>query len=334
MYRFIRALLWKLEPEKAHHLALNLLKHLPGLLWPKPIDGEIHAMGLAFPHAVGLSAGFDTNASYLNALSKLGFSFIEVGGVTPKPQAGNPKPRLFRLKEANALINRMGFCNDGVDALVARIQQSHYDGILGINIGKNKETSLDHAVNDYLFCLKKVYTVASYVTINISSPNMPQLRDLQQSTYFYDLMSQLREEQLHLADMTKRYVPMVVKLSPDESDDAYKRMASTLVSLGIDGIIVSNTTTSRQGVNHLQHGEEIGGLSGQPLAARANACLQMLKAEVGDVMTLIASGGIDSPEKALQRRASGATLLQVYSGLVYQGPWLIHQLTKALRNEP
>jgi dihydroorotate dehydrogenase len=287
-------------------------------------------MGLIFPHAIGLAAGFDVNGEYIDALAKLGFAFIEVGGVTPHAQKGNPKPRVFRLPEVHALINRIGFSNEGIDALVMRIKKIQYGGILGVNIGKNKRTALEHAAQDYMVCMQKIYTYASYITINISSPNMPNLRDLQQAEYFFDLMNQLREEQLHLADVHGKYVPLVVKLSPDESNESLKRMANVLVSLGIDGIIATNTTVSRDTVHDLQHGLELGGLSGRPLTARATQCLYLIKSIAGDDITLIGVGGIDNAKIARERIDAGASLLQVYSGLVYEGPSLIKNLVEAL----
>jgi dihydroorotate dehydrogenase len=330
MYRIFRSLLWRLDPEKAHQMALTCLHYAPAALFQKPRRKVVHAMGLTFPHAIGLAAGFDTHGMHLDALAKLGFAFIEVGGVTPQAQVGNPKPRVFRLPEAHAIINRMGFCNAGVDALVQRVKASAFDGILGVNIGKNKETPLTRADEDYLYCLRRVYSIASYVTVNISSPNTPELRALQETEYFYHLMNQLREEQLHLADKEGRYVPLVVKISPDESDESLKRMADVLVSLGIDGMIATNTTIERDKVRGLHHGAEPGGLSGRPLAARSTHCLRLLKAVAGDALTLIGSGGVDSPSVAREKIAAGASLLQVYSGLIYEGPKLIQVLSEAL----
>lgn len=333
MYRYLRSLLWQLEPEKSHHLVLSLLGFIPAAVFPKIPSHPVQAMGLTFPHAIGLAAGFDVNGAYIDALAKLGFAFIEVGGVTPHAQVGNPKPRLFRLPQAHALINRMGFCNDGVDALVRRIQQARYTGILGINIGKDKQTTLEHAVQDYMLCMQKTYSHASYLTINVSSPNMPNLRDLQKTEYFFDLMSQLRDEQLHLADVHGKYVPLVVKLSPDESDESLKRMANVLVSLGIDGVIATNTTVSRDTVHDLPHGLEVGGLSGRPLTSRATDCLRLIKKIVGDDMTLIGVGGIDNAAIAREKIEAGASLLQVYSGLIYEGPSLVSILAEALRDD-
>lgn len=332
MYSLIRALLFKLEPEVAHRVALSVLRFIPESFFTIPESSKkpVSALGLSFAHPIGLSAGFDKNGEYLGALSKLGFSFIELGTVTPRPQSGNPKPRLFRLPEAFALINRMGFNNKGVEALVATLENTDYRGILGINIGKNKETSLNDAVDDYLFCLRKAYRHASYIAINISSPNTPDLRQLQGGEYFYALMGRLREEQLNLADLHKRYVPLVVKLSPDEPDEALKRMAQVIVSMGIDGIIATNTTSSHHAVRGLSYGSEVGGLSGAPLLLRSTECLRVLKDVVGSRVTLIGVGGIDSALAARQKLTAGATLLQVYTGLVYHGPAFLKNLVTGL----
>lgn len=324
MYSLIRSLLFCLDAEVAHQVALSLLTIAPKMAQPQ--GAVVEAMGLVFPNVVGLAAGFDKNGAYLSALEKLGFGFIEVGTVTPKPQAGNPKPRVFRLSKAHALINRMGFNNAGVDALVANVIQSSYKGILGINIGKNKDTPMAKAIDDYSYCLHKAYQHASYITINISSPNTPDLRKLQHGEYFKELINHLREEQLQLADKHQKYVPLVVKLSPDEDDEALKQMVDVMVSVGIDGVIATNTTASRKGVEHLPHQEEAGGLSGRPLMSRSTECLRLLKQVAGDELTIIGVGGIDDVTCAHEKLKAGATLLQVYTGLIYQGPGLIKKL--------
>ncbi|MCP0914215.1 MULTISPECIES: quinone-dependent dihydroorotate dehydrogenase [Legionella] len=330
MYSLLKHLLFCLEPERAHRVALSLLHYSPAAFFPKPLQKPVEVLGLSFPHPLGLAAGFDKNGEHLAALAKLGFSFIEVGTVTPKPQPGNPKPRLFRLPKAQALINRMGFNNGGVDALVENIKKTSYQGILGINLGKNKDTPLAQAADDYLYGLRKVYAHASYVTVNISSPNTPDLRQLQQGIYFNQLISALREEQLYLADLHQRYVPLLIKLSPDETDEELKTMADAIVSCGIDGIIATNTTCTREAVKHLPHAEESGGLSGCPLAKRSTECLRVLKQIVGDEVTLIAAGGIDSAEVAQEKLAAGASLLQIYTGLIYQGPRLIKSIVDTI----
>lgn len=332
MYSLIRSLLFKLDEEKAHHLSLEALRYIPKSFFSQPTwSGKpIQALGLEFDHPVGLAAGLDKNGDYVEALDKLGFSFIEIGTVTPRAQEGHLKPRLFRLPKAHGIINRMGFNNHGVEAMVSTISRVHTNAILGINIGKNKETPLNHAVDDYLFCLRHVYPHASYITLNISSPNTPDLRQLQDSDYFNHLMNQLREEQLHLSDRYRRYVPIVIKLSPDESDDALKRMAETIMQLGIDGIIATNTTCAREAVASLPYGNESGGLSGRPLFSRSTDCLRVLKQVVGDEVPLIGVGGIDSVETAREKLEAGARLVQVYTGLIYQGPGLIKRIVEGL----
>lgn len=330
MYSLVRPLLFCLDAEKAHGLALSTLHWLPKFYFRQPVGTEVIALGLKFPHQIGLAAGMDKNGEHLDALSKMGFSFIELGTVTPKPQLGNPKPRLFRLPKAAAIINRMGFNNQGVDALVAHVAKANYGGILGINIGKNKDTLLTKAADDYLYCLRKVYKQASYVTINISSPNTPDLRLLQQKEFFAELVSQLCEEQKRLADKHQRFVPLVIKLSPDESDETLKQMAGIIVEKGIAGIIATNTSCSREKVSTLPYGNEQGGLSGRPLALRATQCLHVLKQVVGNEVTLIGVGGIDNPTVAREKLEAGASLLQVYSGLVYHGPGLVKNLVDRL----
>jgi dihydroorotate dehydrogenase len=327
MYSFIRPFLFHLDAETAHHLTLKALHYLPSACFAKPKLDEINVMGLHFPHPVGLAAGLDKNGEHLDALAKLGFSFIELGTVTPQPQPGNPKPRLFRLPKARAIINRMGFNNQGVEALVANVKRADYQGVLGINIGKNKDTPLERAVDDYLHCLRKVYLHASYVTINISSPNTPNLRELQTGDYFSQLVNELREEQLQLSDLYQRYVPLVIKLSPDETDETLKSMADVIVSLGIDGIIATNTTCARDAVQGLPYADEQGGLSGSPLVNKSTQCLKTLKAIVGDEVALIGVGGIDSPDIAKDKLQAGASLIQIYTGLIYQGPGLVKTLT-------
>lgn len=331
MYSLMRPFLFSLDAEKAHGLTLSALHWVPKFCFRQVIGNEVKAMGLIFPHPIGLAAGLDKNGEHLDALAKIGFSFIELGTVTPHPQIGNPKPRLFRLPKAEAIINRMGFNNQGVDVLVANIEKAKYRGILGINIGKNKDTPLTRAAEDYLHCFRKVYKHASYVTINISSPNTPDLRLLQQEKFFRDLLSRLCEEQQRLADNHQRFVPLIIKLSPDETDETLKQMADVIVEKGIAGIIATNTTCSRERVSMLPQGNEQGGLSGRPLVERANYCLQLLKQIVGDAVTLIGVGGIDNLATAQQRLDSGASLLQVYSGLIYRGPGLVSELVAGLK---
>lgn len=330
MYSLVRPLLFKLDAEKAHDIALSTLSYMPRFCFRHPQGTRVKAMGLEFSHPVGLAAGLDKNGAYLDGLAKIGFSFIELGTVTPKPQGGNPKPRLFRLPKAQAIINRMGFNNQGVDALVEYVAKARYKGILGINIGKNKDTPLDKAVDDYLYCLTKVYAYASYVTINISSPNTPDLRQLQQGEYFTNLLSNLSEEQKRLSDKLQRHVPLVVKVSPDETDETLKQMTEVILHHGIEGIIATNTTCSRDMIKNIDHAEEAGGLSGKPVTDLSNRCLRLLKQYVGKELTLIGVGGIDSCVSAQEKLDAGASLIQVYSGLIYKGPSLVSQLISGL----
>lgn len=330
MYSLVRPILFQMPPERSHELALMALKAMPRTFFSVPKVAPVEALGMVFSHPVGLAAGLDKNAEYLDALAKVGFSHIEVGTVTPKPQAGNPKPRLFRLPKARAIINRMGFNNHGVDALVQNIQKAEYDGILGVNIGKNKATPLSQATEDYLHCLSKVYPYASYITINISSPNTPDLRQLQQKEYFTKLLAELKKEQMMLSDKFTRYVPLVVKVSPDETKNALQEMAEIVLSQQMDGIIATNTTCSRSQIEKIAFANEAGGLSGAPLMSRSTECLKILKEVVGDSVALIGVGGIDSPSCARQKLEAGANLLQIYTGLIYEGPWLVNRIVDEL----
>ncbi|HVT62364.1 MAG TPA: quinone-dependent dihydroorotate dehydrogenase [Legionellaceae bacterium] len=325
-YTFIKPGLFLIEAERAHAWAMGALRLLPRSVFVPPKKRSYTVMGMTFPHRVGLAAGLDKSGYYIDALAKLGFAFIEIGTITPKPQLGNPKPRLFRLPQAHALINRMGFNNSGIDVAVQNIQKSAYTGILGVNIGKGKETPLHRALEDYLYCLHRVFPYASYVTINISSPNTPDLRQLQKVEYFEHLVSSLRQEQLRLSDHYRRYVPLVLKISPDESNERLQSMAEVIKKNHIDGIIATNTTCERPSLKQMQYAEEIGGLSGKPLLTRSTQCLDLMKQIVGNEVTCIGVGGIDSKEAAIEKYAAGADLIQVYTGLIYQGPGLIAQL--------
>lgn len=333
MYPILRPLLFCLEPEFAHSLVLNLLRYIPGGFFARAEARPLQCMGVNFSHPIGLAAGLDKNGTYLDALSKLGFAFIEIGTVTPRPQFGNVKPRLFRIPEAHALINRMGFNNHGVDVVVQNLQRTQYDGVVGVNIGKNKDTPLHQAVDDYRLCLNKVYAYASYVTINISSPNTPDLKQLQHQQYFDDLLREMRQAQAILADKHQRHVPLLVKISPDESTETLKQMAETINQVGLDGVIATNTTCERQAVRGLSHADEVGGLSGRPLAQASTASLQYLRTQLESSITIIASGGIDSVEVAQQKMSAGADLLQLYTGLIYQGPGLIRKLVAGFKND-
>lgn len=334
IYSLLRPLLFQLSPETAHNITLHSLKilhalKLTQLIFGKSkigVDAPITVMGLNFPNSVGLAAGMDKNAECINGLAALGFGFIEVGTVTPRPQSGNPKPRLFRLPAAQAVINRMGFNNEGVDKLIKNVQKANYKGILGINIGKNFDTPLDKAVDDYLICLEKVYTYADYVTINISSPNTQGLRQLQKGDELDRLLTGLKEAQQQLATQHNKYVPLVVKIAPDLSETEIVSIAEKLLAHKIDGVIATNTTLSRESVENLPHSKEAGGLSGAPLSARATEVVQQLSAALNNKIPIIAAGGVMSAADAQDKFKAGASLVQIYTGLIYQGPGLIKEI--------
>lgn len=337
LYPLIRNLLFKLDAEKAHNLGLKGLKlsdnlKLNPLFFGKNKSLPTTVMGIDFPNPVGLAAGLDKNGDYFESLSSCGFGFVEIGTVTPEPQPGNPQPRIFRLPEAEAIINRMGFNNKGVDYLVDRVKAENFDGVLGINIGKNFATPVENALDDYLTCLRKVYQHADYVTVNISSPNTPGLRDLQFGDPLNKLLAGLKNEQQKLSDQFGRYVPLAVKIAPDMDDNALKALADTFVQFEIDGVIATNTTSSRQGVEDLQYGNEQGGLSGKPVRDKSDHVLQVLAAHLQKVLPVIAVGGISSGEDALNKMRLGASLVQVYTGFIYQGPGLIHECVRVLKH--
>lgn len=291
-------------------------------------------MGLTFPNAVGLAAGMDKDGAYIDGLAALGFGFIEVGTVTPRAQPGNPKPRMFRLPEANALINRMGFNNGGVDAFVRNVQASRYyqerQGILGLNIGKNADTPIERATEDYLACFDKVYPYASYITVNISSPNTKNLRQLQQSSELDSLLSQLKTAQTRLAEQYGRYVPIALKIAPDLDQEQVGTIADALRSHRIDGVIATNTTITRDAVQGLPHAEEAGGLSGAPVLALSNQVIRSLHQALGNEIPIIGAGGILSAEDATSKMEAGARLVQLYTGLIYRGPALISDCAQAI----
>lgn len=330
MYSLIRPWLFKMDAETAHGLVLSSLHCVPKFCFPRSPLNPVNALNRTFNHPVGLAAGLDKNGEHLDALAKIGFSFIEVGTVTPKPQAGNLRPRLFRVPEAEAVVNRMGFNSQGVDALVHNIKKSRYKGILGINIGKNRDTPLSKAVDDYLFCLRAVYPHASYITINISSPNTPDLRQLQQGDYFSYLLKQLHKEQSKLADIHQCRVPLVIKISPDESEETLKEMADSMLQHGIEGIIATNTTSQEKYFTRLPLVMRQGGLSGAPLRSLSTECLRLLKKYVGTHISLIGAGGINDLVSAQEKIDAGASLIQLYSGLIYRGPELVSQLATGL----
>ena len=283
-------------------------------------------MGLTFPNPVGLAAGLDKNGDYIDALGALGFGFIEIGTVTPKPQIGNPKPRLFRLTEQEAIINRMGFNNKGIEHVVSRLEKTKYKGILGINIGKNKDTPLEKAIDDYLTGFRAFWKFASYITINISSPNTPGLRDLQQDDLLKSLLCVLKQEQQSVLLNHKKYVPLVVKIAPDISEEELHSIAAVLLKEKVDGVIATNTTIQREGVENSPYAKEAGGLSGKPLLTRSTQVISHLNAVLQDQIPIIASGGVMDEQAAQQKYAAGAKLLQVYSGFIYSGPGIVKRL--------
>ena len=332
LYSLARPLLFSLAPERAHELTLSLLKssYKMGLMRQAVAEKPVTCMGIEFPNPVGLAAGLDKNGAYIDALASQGFGFIEIGTITPLPQAGNPEPRLFRLPKAKAIINRMGFNNDGVDQLVENVKASKFKGILGINIGKNAATPVEKAVDDYLICLEKVYNYASYITVNISSPNTKNLRSLQSGDALTELLETLKKRQLELAEENQHYVPLVLKVAPDLESEDIQFIAQQLLTFKLDGLIVTNTTLSREGVENLPHGDEAGGLSGAPVFAKSTACLAAFAEALKGQIPLIGVGGILSGQDALAKKNAGASLVQVYSGLIYTGPNLIKDCVDAL----
>ena len=334
-YALLRPALFALDAELAHNLTLRSLQALQRLRIARPPRARKgscarRVMGLDFSNPVGLAAGLDKNGAYIDALATLGFGFIEVGTVTPRPQPGNPRPRLFRLPQADALINRMGFNNEGVDRLVENVRRSSWRGILGINIGKNFDTPLERAPDDYVVCLRKVYELASYVTVNISSPNTKGLRDLQGSEHLDVLLSALTMERVKLADRYGRRVPLALKIAPDLEPEQVDAVADLVQKYGLDAVIATNTTTARNGVSTLPGGTEAGGLSGAPLTARATDVIARLTNTLAQTVPVIGVGGIMSGADARAKLDAGASLVQLYTGLVYKGPALVRECLDTL----
>ncbi len=336
IYSIFKPLLFQLDAERAHDFTLKSLKlaEETGLicLAGKPSACQPRqVMGLTFPNAVGLAAGLDKNAAYIDGMATLGFGFIEVGTVTPRPQPGNPKPRLFRVKEAEGIINRFGFNNLGVDQLIENVKAAKFKGILGINIGKNFDTPNERAVDDYLICLRKVYVHASYVTVNISSPNTKNLRALQEKEALSGLLSMLKSEQLKLAELHGKYVPIALKIAPDLEPGQVNEIADLLMQHGFDGVIATNTTLSRDAVAGLNHAEETGGLSGRPVRDKSTEVIRQLAERLQGKLPIIGVGGILSGADAAEKIAAGASLVQVYSGLIYSGPGLVKDICRTLK---
>jgi len=324
MYSLLRRALFIADPETAHGLALEGLRLGHGIgatsLLCRTIHQPVTVMGLEFPNPVGMAAGMDKNGDYIDALGSVGFGFIEVGTVTPRPQPGNPKPRVFRIEKAHAMINRLGFNNKGVDYLVRQVRKRKFSGILGINIGKNFDTPNENAVDDYLIGLEKVYPHADYITINISSPNTKNLRDLQDAGQLEGLLTTLNARRLELADEYERRVPLVVKVAPDLEDQQIPQIAEVLVRSQFDGLIATNTTISRDEIKGMPHAGEQGGLSGAPVKDRSNHVLAAFRAALPAEIALIGTGGITYGEDAAEKVQLGADLIQFYTGFVYQGP--------------
>jgi dihydroorotate dehydrogenase len=335
LYKLMRTVMFKLEAEKSHYIGLKgldllqILGLLP-LLYPKVEAKAVRVMGINFPNPVGLAAGLDKNGDYIDALSAIGFGFIEIGTVTPRPQMGNSKPRLFRLPEAQAIINRMGFNNLGVEHLVEQVKKTKADSIIGINIGKNFDTPVEKAVDDYLIGLRKVYSSADYVTINISSPNTPGLRTLQFGESLNQLLAALKQEQKTLHQQHGRYVPMAVKVAPDLNEYEVQQLAHAFSQFEIDAVIATNTTMSREGVTGLASSDEMGGLSGQPVFDKSTEIVRQFRLALPQNLPIIASGGIMSDTNALAKLDAGAELVQIYSGFIYQGPKLVSDIVDAI----
>jgi dihydroorotate dehydrogenase len=334
LYTLARSALFKLDAETAHELTLESFRRFPRLATApfagRAVDDPVELLGLHFRNRVGLAAGLDKNGECLEAWSRLGFGFVEIGTVTPRPQPGNPRPRMFRVPEHRALINRLGFNNKGVDHLVERVRESCYRGVLGINIGKNADTPIERAADDYVACLRKVHAHASYVTVNISSPNTRNLRDLQDEARLEQLLGALARERETLAQREGRRAPMLVKIAPDIGEAQLDAIAAAARRHGVDGLIATNTTITRPGLEGHALAGQAGGLSGAPLRALADATLSALRARVGQDFVLVGVGGIVDPAHAKAKLDAGADLVQIYSGFIYEGPGLVHACARAL----
>jgi len=340
LYHFARSLLFSLDPEIAHELTLSNLDRayalgVTRLLSKRIAPLSVRVMGLDFPNPVGLAAGMDKNGAHIDALGSFGFGFIEAGTVTPRAQAGNPKPRIFRLVPAEGLINRMGFNNDGVDRFVENVRSQtafrRRGGIVGLNIGKNASTPIDRALDDYLACLRRVYELADYIAVNISSPNTKDLRALQGQRELKALLRGLADERKRLADEHGRRVPLAVKIAPDLDDDEIRQIADTLTAFGVDGVIATNTTVARDAVKGLKYADEAGGLSGRPLARRSTQVIGLLAGHLQGAMAIIGVGGIMNGRDAVEKIEAGASLVQIYTGFIYSGPDIVADCVEAIR---
>ncbi|CAK9884604.1 MAG: Dihydroorotate dehydrogenase (quinone) [Candidatus Erwinia impunctatus] len=332
-YPLVRKVLFQLNPEHAHELTIRQLRLITGtpllhLIRRQFPARPVNCMGLTFNNPLGLAAGLDKNGECIDAFGAMGFGFIEVGTVTPRAQSGNEKPRMFRIVEAEGIINRMGFNNHGVDQLVANVSKAKYSGILGINIGKNRDTPVEQGKDDYLLCMEKVYSLAGYIAINISSPNTPGLRTLQYGEALDDLLASLKEKQRELTEKFAKYVPLAVKIAPDLSVEELIQVADSLVRHKIDGVIATNTTLDRQLVEGLDYAAEAGGLSGRPVQLRSTEIIRQLSEELKGNLPIIGVGGVDSLVAAREKMAAGASLVQIYSGFIYKGPPLIKEILR------
>lgn len=335
IYSLASPLLFQFDAEASHDFTLKSVKTAERLgalkLYPAPpVCRSRQVMGITFPNPVGLAAGLDKNAAVIDAMAALGFGFIEVGTVTPRPQPGNPKPRLFRLKEAQGIVNRFGFNNLGVDHLIENVKAAKYKGVLGINIGKNFDTPMENAVDDYLIGMQKVYAHATYITVNISSPNTKNLRALQEKEALSNLLAMLKLEQTKLANQYGKYVPVALKIAPDLEQAQIDEIADLLMTHNIDGVIATNTTLARDRVQGMKHAEEAGGLSGAPVREKSTLVIQQLSQRLQGALPIIGVGGILSGADAVEKIAAGADLVQLYSGLIYKGPKLVHDVCKSL----
>jgi len=334
-YPAIRKVLFQFDAETIHELTIKGLKNtgstpLNAFYKQRVAEKPVTVMGINFPNPLGLAAGLDKNGECIDAFAAMGFGFVEIGTITPRPQPGNDKPRIFRLPQANAVINRMGFNNKGVDYLVDQVRKAKFTGVLGINIGKNKDTPDENAKDDYLHCMRKVYNFATYITVNISSPNTPGLRSLQYGEALNELLAALKTEQAQLNKQHGKYVPIAVKIAPDLNEEEVQSIAQSLIDNNIDGVIATNTTLSREGVEGLEHGSEQGGLSGQPVKEKSTTVIKLLAKALAGKLPIIGVGGIASSGDAKEKLSAGASLVQVYTGFIYQGPPLVKAIVNNL----
>ncbi|PSU88299.1 quinone-dependent dihydroorotate dehydrogenase [Photobacterium kishitanii] len=335
LYRIARSAIFQLDAEKAHDLAIQNFSRFTGtpldIFYRQQVpERPVEVMGITFKNPVGLAAGLDKNGECIDAFGAMGFGFVEVGTVTPRPQSGNDKPRLFRLIPAEGIINRFGFNNLGVDNLVENVKKSTYDGVIGINIGKNKDTPIEKGAEDYLICMEKVYQYAGYIAVNISSPNTPGLRSLQYGEALDDLLLQLKQKQTELAEKHGKYVPLALKIAPDLDDQEIVQVCESLIRNNIDGVIGTNTTLDRTLVEGMDHCDEMGGLSGRPLQNKSTEVIRKMAIALDGALPIIGVGGIDSAMAAREKMQAGAQLVQVYTGFIYHGPRLVKDIVNGL----